>query len=261
LRASIVSCVNDFDKYDLCVRSSFHKDCETGSVELLPVDNTSNSRSAPAALNMGFAQATGKIIVFCHQDVVFPEGWIQKLYEQISIIEQTHEKWGVLGTFGVANNGMFAGHIIDPSGHFYCQPLPAEVQSLDEHCLIVSKDSGLCFDETIEGFHLYGADICVQALARGLTNFAIDACVSHLSSGNVDDDFSEATNKLYQKWRYMNPPLSVIQTTCKMFRLRSGFRGKAAYRIARFKRKRKRKKVQGLLKAGHEFRKLHHDSI
>lgn len=261
MRTSIVSCVNDFGKYDFCVRSSFHRDCETGSVELVPIDNTCNSHSAPAALNMGFGKATAEIIVLCHQDVVFPEGWIHRLYEQISVIERTHENWGVLGTFGIANNGMFAGHIIDPSGHFHCQPLPAEVQSLDEHCLIVRKDSGLCFDETLGGFHLYGADICVQALAKGLTNFAIDACVQHLSSGKVDADFYEATNKLYRKWRSKNPPLSVIETTCKMCRLRSGFRGKVAYKIARIKRRRKRKKVKELLKAGLDFRNLRHDSI
>lgn len=258
---SLVTCVNDFQRYDSCVRSSFQEEQRTGKAELIPVDNASNSLSAPAALNQGRKKAMGKIIVFCHQDVIFPQKWIEKLFEQISIVEKTHKKWGVLGTFGVAKNGMFAGHIIDPSGHFYCLPLPAEVQSLDEHCLIIKRDSGLCFDENLGGFHMYGADICVQALAKGLSNFAIDAPVQHLSSGKVDGNFVEATDRLYLKWKDKNPPLTVIQTTCKMLKLQSGLKGLIGYRIARFKRKRRRKKVRKLLKAGLNFRSLRHDSI
>jgi hypothetical protein len=211
---------------------------------------------------MGLAKAAGEIIVFCHQDVVFPERWIRRLYEQISIIERTHKDWGVLGTFGIAKNGMLAGHIIDCSVHFHCRPLPTEVQSLDEHCLIVRKDTGLVFDEDLGGFHLYGADICLQALAKGLANFAIDAYVHHLSpGGKLDAGFHEIMNKLYQKWREKNPPLPVIQTTCKLCRLQSGLRGRIAYEIARTQKKRRRKKVKELLKTGLDFRNLRHDSI
>lgn len=260
-KISVVSCVNDFDKYNRCVGNSFQQEQRDGTLELIPIDNTSNTLSAPEALNQGLKKATGEIVVFCHQDVKFPQGWIEKLLEQIVIVERTHKNWGVLGTFGVAKNGMFAGHIIDPSGHFHCLPLPAEVQSLDEHCLIIRRDSGLAFDEELGKFHLYGADICLQAMSRGLTNFAIDACVQHLSSGKADVDFYEATNKLYHKWRSKNPPLSVIETTCKMCRLQGGLKGIIAYRIAKFKRKKKRRKVRLLLEAGFEYEKLRNDSV
>jgi hypothetical protein len=245
---SVVSCVNDFEKYDSYVKASFREEEKSGTVELIAIDNTSNELSAPAALNQGLGNSAAEIIVFCHQDVIFPQGWIERLFEQISIVERTHKNWGVLGTFGVAKNGMFAGHIIDPSGHFHCLPLPAEVQSLDEHCLIIRRDSGLCFDEELGGFHFYGADICLEAMVNGLSNFAIDACVEHLSSGKADSDFLEATDKLYQKWKDRKPPLAVVQTTCKMCRLQGGLKGLIAYRIARFKRKRRRKRLRKLQK-------------
>ena len=259
---SLVTCVNDFQRYDSCVRSSFQEEQRTDKAELIPVDNTSNSLSAPAALNQGRKKAMGKIIVFCHQDVIFPQKWTEKLFEQISIVGKTHKKWGVLGTFGVAKNGMFAGHIIAAGVPFNCGPLPAEVQSLDEHCLIIRKDSGLEFDENLVGFHLYGADICLEAMTKELTNFAIDACVEHLSpGGKLDQSFYDAMNRLYIKWRNKNSPLSVVETTCKICRLRPCLRGKVAYEIARFIRKRRRKKVRKLLKAGQNFRSLRHDSI
>lgn len=259
---SVVSCVNDFQRYNSCVRSSFEEEQRTGTVEVIPVDNTSNSLSAPMALNRGLEKAVGKIIVFCHQDVIFPQGWISRLYEQISTIEKTHNSWGVLGTFGVTPSGKLAGHVIDWKGHAHCLPLPVEVQSLDEHCLIVRKDSGLAFDEDLGGFHFYGADICLEALTKGLTNFAVDACVQHLSpGGKVDTSFYEAMDKLYQKWKTQNPPLSVIETTCKVCRLKSGFTGRIAYEIARFKRKRRRKRLRKSREAGMEYRSLRHDAI
>ena len=258
---SIVSCVNDFKKYDQCVRSSFRNSGVSQTVELLPIDNSGNRYSIPQALNAGIEKASADIIICCHQDVIFPEKWTDALLEQITIVEQREKNWGVLGTFGVTFNGMFAGHIIDPSGHSHCLPLPAKVQSLDEHCLIIKKDSDLAFDENIGGFHLYGADICLEAMAKGLTNFAIDACVQHLSPGKADDNFTEAVDKLYQKWRNKKSPLAVIETTCKMCRLQGGLKGMIAYRIVRYKRKQKRKKVKEMLKKGTDFTKLRHDSI
>jgi hypothetical protein len=246
---SVISCVNNFAKYDHCVRNSFAQEQASGTAELIPIDNTSNNYSAAMALNIGIKKASSNILVLCHQDVIFPEKWIAALFEQICVIEKTHKNWGVLGTYGIARNGSSAGHIIDCGVHFYCPSLPVEVQSLDEHCLIMRRNSGLGFDEELGGFHLYGADICIEAMAKGMVNFAIDACVQHMSPGGiVDAGFHKLTNRLYQKWKDRNPPLPVIETTCKMCRLQGGLKGIVAYRLARFMRKRRRKKMRKLQK-------------
>ena len=248
-KISVVSCVNDFDKYNCCVGHSFQQEQRDGTVELIPIDNTSNTFSASEALNQGLKKATGEIAVFCHQDVKFPQGWIEKLLVQVSIIERTHKNWGVLGTFGVAKDGSPAGHIIDCGVQFYCPPLPVEAQSLDEHCLIIRNASGLEFDENLGGFHLYGADICLEAMTKGLTNFAIDACLEHLSLGKkLDQSFYDAMNRLYIKWQNKNPPVYVVETTCKVCRLRPGLRGRIEYEITCFKRKRRRKRLRKLQK-------------
>jgi len=261
-KISVVSCVNDFDKYNCCVGISFQQEQRDGTVELLPIDNTSNNLSAPAALNLGIAKADNNIIVCCHQDVIFPEKWTTSLFEQINIIEGTHKNWGVLGIFGIAKNGMRAGNVIDYCGHSYNLPLPAEVQSLDELCLIIRKDSRLRFDEELSGFHLYGADICLEAMAKGLTNFAIDACVTHTSpGGKLGPDFYEAEEKLFNKWNGRNPPIPTIETTCKFCRLQGGLKGFLAYKIIRRKRKRRKKIIENLTSAGVDFKLLRHDSI
>ena len=57
------------------------------------------------------------------------------------------------------------------------QELPARVATLDELLLIVRRDAGLRFDPDL-GFHLYGADICLQASEQGLAVVALGGAVS-----------------------------------------------------------------------------------
>jgi hypothetical protein len=55
--------------------------------------------------------------------------------------------------------------------------LPARVATLDELLLVIRRDSGLRFDHAL-GFHLYGAEICLQARERGLAVVAIGTLCS-----------------------------------------------------------------------------------
>jgi hypothetical protein len=88
--------------------------------------------------------------------------------------------------------------------------------------LIFRKKSGLRFDEELGGFHLYGADICLQAMQRQMPNFSIDAPVNHLSGGNVDDSFREVAKKFCHKWQNQNCPMDVVRTTCGLFQTQKG---------------------------------------
>jgi len=236
VRISVITCVNDFEMYESCVVSSFREKSENQDVELIPVDNTSSVWSAPSAFNYGLKKANCEIVVFCHQDVIFPTNWLEKVIEQIIIVEKKYKNWAVLGTFGVSMDGKFIGSVIDPHGARHYGQLPQKAQSLDEHCLIVRKDSGINFDEELGSFHFYGTDICLQSMAMGMTSFAIDACVRHLSPGKIDAEFYKIVDKLCQKWRNRDCSLPIIETTCGIFRIKCGFRGKLAYIFANTKR-------------------------
>ena len=58
--------------------------------------------------------------------------------------------------------------------------LPARVATLDKLLLIVRRDSGLRFEREL-GFHLYGADICLQAREQRLAVVALEALPSQLA--------------------------------------------------------------------------------
>lgn len=195
---SFVSCVSDADAYQRWVGSSLREsDCEQ-----IAIDNADNAWSASEALNMGWERARGDLLVFCHQDVEFPPGWILAMREQISRVDQVSGgKWGMAGTFGRLGRRYF-GHVDDRYGRRReGEALPAPVETLDEHCLIARRALPLRFDESLDGFHLYGVDICLQALSLGLANYAIDACVRHLGGGEKGAEYYRLRSKLERKWQ------------------------------------------------------------
>jgi hypothetical protein len=233
MKFSIVTCSNNLEAYTRNVVVSL---VESGSEpELLLVDNSDHRFSLPEALNHGSEKATGDVLVFCHQDVVFPPGWLDVVETQIRLIEARDPRWGVLGVMGVQASGRFAGHIHDPYRLARMGPLPCLVASLDEVCLLMRRDSGLHFDEELGGHHFYGADLCLAARWAGLKCYAIDAPLRHLSAGKKTAEFYRVAAKLKTKWsRIPRSPLA-IETTCGAFPLRDTFSARlaVAYKTAR----------------------------
>jgi hypothetical protein len=188
MKISIITAVNDMEAYEKNVAASIDPD------ELITIEDAD---SAAQALNAGIEQASNDLCVLCHQDVIFPPGWEQGMVKAVEELLFM----GVCGVWGVTLGGDLAGNVIEPRGHWATEGLPAKVQSVDELLMIVRKSSGLRFDEDLGGWHLYGADICLQAIEQGMTNYAIDAPVEHLSTGKLDEAFYLCQYDLKKKWK------------------------------------------------------------
>ena len=98
--------------------------------------------------------------------------------------------------------------------------LPARVATLDELLLIVPRDTPLRFDPEL-GFHLYGADLCLQAAERGLAVVAIEAPCDHNSrSVGLQEAFFRSAEVFARKWRHRLPvatPCVVIDETGRVW--------------------------------------------
>ena len=91
--------------------------------------------------------------------------------------------------------------------------LPAPVATLDELLLIVRRDTPLRFDPEL-GFHLYGADICLQARERGQAVVALGRpCHHHSRSIGLPDAFFASARVFARKWAHRLP----IATPCVVF--------------------------------------------
>jgi hypothetical protein len=78
--------------------------------------------------------------------------------------------------------------------------------------LILRKSSGLRFDERLDHFHMYGADICLQAQARGMKCYAIPAFAVHNTNGYnlLPAPFWKAYAFMRRKWAAQLP----VVTSC-----------------------------------------------
>ena len=142
--------------------------------------------SAGVAYNRGIQSSRAEIMVFVHQDIYLPKGWLAKLEKALAQLERQDPNWGVLGLFGTEPDGTGQGLLYSTGlgvvlGSEFEGARP--VRTLDEVMLIVRRASGLRFDETLEGFHLYGADISLEAESRGMKCYAISAHCIHNTNG------------------------------------------------------------------------------
>ena len=187
---TFVAAVNDPDELhqNLLLRPLDHHD----SHQWLLIDNTSNRYTDITRLyNDAYEQAENDLMIFCHQDVLLPPGWESRFFAAVADLERRDPDWGVIGSAGVLPLGdatllssgrrvrLPRGHWADPGGYKYIGPLPQEVLCLDEMWLGVRRSSGIRFDPELPGFHCYGIDLSLTALAAGKRSYALDSFVWH----------------------------------------------------------------------------------
>jgi hypothetical protein len=205
----LISAVNSEEVVKNCLLNS--PGIQTGTEVLLQRGFV----SAAAAYNAAIDKAESDLLVFVHQDVYLPEGWLTMVQNAVDVVSKTDPDWGVLGCWGIRPSGESAGFVYDGAwrnvlGQRFDGGL--EVETLDEVVLIFRKSSGLRFDPQLAGFHMYGADICLEARHRGTKCYAIAAfCVHNTNQyGMLPWQFWKGYLQLRRKWKAQLP----IRTSC-----------------------------------------------
>ncbi|HZW33325.1 MAG TPA: glycosyltransferase [Isosphaeraceae bacterium] len=182
-----------------------------------------NAPSAAAGLTLGWARARNDLIVCVHQDVVLPAGWDRLVVDQY---QRAERRWGPIGVAGVYGVGEVVespgqppaarriGRVVDRGRLLRDGPeLPAAAVTLDELLLILRRDGPLRAEPAL-GFHLYGADLCLQARERGLAVVVLDALCHHNSrSLALPAAFSASAEVFARKWAHRLP----VATPCAVF--------------------------------------------
>jgi hypothetical protein len=220
LSVTFATCVADPTRYEAC-RTSIEGLRRQGiEVSLDAVDNASNRFSCPEALNQAWERSWSDLVVFCHEDVTFPPEWLERLLASLSALDGARPPWAVLGPMGRSGK-CFRGHGSGPDGvEALHGPLPALVETLDEMCLVVRRSLPSRFDEKLGGFHLYGVDLCIQAVEAGLGCYAIDAPCRHSSRTlHRPPEYHAIKRKLQRKWMFRRRRVGrSVGTTCGRIR-------------------------------------------
>lgn len=173
------------------------------------------AKSAVEAYNRGIEATRAEVLVFVHQDIFLPAGWMTGFQEALRQLAETDPNWGVLGLYGVKADRTRCGWIYSTGlGCVLGTPfdMPQEVRTIDELLLVIRKSSNLRFDEGLPGFHFYGTDLCLIAESKGFRNYVLPCFAIHNSNGlaYLPKAFWKAYFYVRSKWRDKLP----FQTPC-----------------------------------------------
>lgn len=164
--------------------------------ELIVIDNSRNEYNIFTAYNEGVRRASGEVLCFVHDDVLFRcNNWGGIILEHFC--DSTIGIIGVAGSHflpstpmywydspfvseGIINNDDGLIEQFFNTGWFKEEQKIIEVCVVDGLCLFAQRSifKEISFDEaTFNGFHMYDMDICMQALS-----FGYKVCVQRCAS-------------------------------------------------------------------------------
>lgn len=199
--------------------------------EFLYIDNTAaNKYDAYAGVNQFLQKAQGDYIILCHQDLVLHADNREKLDQIIDDITRLDPDWALLGNAGGTVPGQQTYRLTEYTGeekHYLRRgKFPAKAYSLDENFIVVRKSANLSASHDLEGFHLYGTDLCMIAEILGYSAYVVDFHLWHLggastrppatSGAHATSIFDKTKYNLINKYRRVYSP-RFIQTTCTIF--------------------------------------------
>lgn len=226
---SVVCCISKPDIFDRCLLRSVYEQRQQHDVEIIPIINDSNLYSASLALNVGLNVARTDNIIIAHQDIMLLDNWFDRLE---AYIEQA-EKWAIIGVAGISLNYRRAdiggwggalhvntvavGSVWNDDSLLHEPPYWDGIKELtrihcaDECVFVLRKSTGLRFDPHFNGFHFYGADICLAARAAGYNVYAADLPIVHFGKYSAsmlgDSRYWNFMRLLHNKWKRSFPEL------------------------------------------------------
>ena len=214
---TIATLVTDAEEYANMQRSFKEGGFTEPACEFLTLDNTGTLQtSAYLGLNQMLDDAAGRYVLLCHQDVRLIEDGYDRLTHLLEELESHDPTWAVAGNAGGQGPGRIAIRISDPHGEGqHLGNLPAKVAALDENFMVVKREARIGFSRDLDGFHMYGADLCLVAHTLGYSTYVINFHLRHLSGGNISPDFLRSEAAFRKKWSRAFRP-RWIQTTCTL---------------------------------------------
>jgi len=192
------------------------------SLEIIVLDNREKNEGLCAVYNQGVAKASGRVLVFMHEDV-----WMMEKEWDVVLLRKFRElpEMQILGVAGSA-------YLVDyPYALWAAANIPWTfgkivhlIEAEDEFCLSLYNDrdgdqeavvvDGLWFaarktlfekcrfdEQTFTRFHFYDLDICMQALEFGKVYVTADIRVLHKSMGTFKEEWKEWSDIFIQKWK------------------------------------------------------------
>ena len=216
-RYSVCVLKTDEEEYQDMLNSFNKKGFNHTNTEFLYIDNTKyNAFDAYSGINHILNIAIGQYIILCHQDVIIKYDDQCILFERLSQLDKKDKKWALAGNAGGVNLRRTVRKITDPNGTISKGEFPQRVMSLDENFIVVNRSNRIAASSDLNGFHLYGTDLCLIADILGYSSYVIDFHLLHKSAGSIDQSFFDCKGNLIEKYKRALKS-KYIRTTCTRF--------------------------------------------
>lgn len=215
----ICTIVNNWEQYENMRTSFLNAGFDETRCRYSFFDNRQeNHHDAYSALDQTIENTKEPYIIFCHQDILLDQQHgFDELLKILSDLDTDDPAWAIAGNAGVTADHLYLRRLHDPWGSDCgTASAPEKVCSLDENFLVIKSSSGIHCSPELNGFHLYGTDLCLQAARKGRTCYIVSFHLTHLSRGRVDSGFHAACKKFQKKWnrsfrfRYITTPCTTI---------------------------------------------------
>ena len=247
IRYSICTLVNKKREYAEMMQSFIQAGFDPAFCEFLYLDNSvTNTFDAYRGYNLFLNRAQGEYIILCHQDILLLDDRLEDLERCIEELEARDPHWALLGNAGGVALGTTACRITDIDGDHNSGIFPTPVTTLDENFIVVKNAANLSLSHDLQGYHLYGTDICLIARLLGYRAWVVNFNLYHKSRGNCDQHFKSLKRELIQKYRSAFQG-RYVETTCTRFYLSGSWLQNSLYGLGsvrssvkrwnRFKRK------------------------
>ena len=245
LQFTIATIVNDLAQYEEML-ASFAEGGFIDNCEFIGVDNRNgNQFDGYSGIRLLLAQARGRYVIVCHQDVRLINDNRATLEARLHDLEKVDPFWALAGNAGGTEDDL-AIRISDPHGEDQRRgELPSRVSSLDENFILVKAEAMIAPSADLRGFHLYGTDLCLQASMRGHTAYVIDFHLRHLGRGTVGRDYYACLEALEDKYSALMKTHR-IRTTCLAPVMTPSPLRLAFARLLRLRKKLKKLKIERL---------------
>jgi|SRR2546428_7363510 len=199
---SICTLVTKKDEYSEMLESFVSAGFDTESCEYLFIDNCeTNKVDAYKGINILIQEAQGKYIIICHQDILLNFDKRKKLEDCIAEIDKLDSNWGILSNTAVFNMLHMSLNVTYPDGNYDKKgKFPLLAKSVDEHFILTKKSANISLSNDLQGYHMYGTDMCLLADIRGYSAYGIDFSLTHKSRGIIDASFHKSKNALRKKY-------------------------------------------------------------
>jgi hypothetical protein len=210
---SVCTLVTKASEYKGMIRSFRDKGFDDKNTEFLYISNIdSNQYDGYTGLNHMLNTAVGKYIILCHQDILLNFDDKTALDNCIYELNNKDKNWALAGNAGGDSRTRYR-RITDPHGTSSIGNFPQRVKSLDENFIISNSKNRVALSGNLNGFHMYGTDLCLMADILGYSAYVINFHLQHNSPGNKYASFYKSEKALINK--YQNAfKLRLIKSSC-----------------------------------------------